>query len=198
MLDALDVGVIVTDTDGVVVYANPAAEKMYGHPLSALLGANVKELLVAETDRPQADDIMQQVVGGIPWSGDFEVTRADGSVRTVRITDSPVYQDGVVVGVVGLAQDVTAARAGRRHADRVGARLTQLARVTAALAAAHDVDGVVTAVVDHAASALGATVSSLVPAQRPRHPRAGGHPRGPQRGGATVGVLPGGRPAAGQ
>ncbi|MGZ4619511.1 MAG: SpoIIE family protein phosphatase [Frankiaceae bacterium] len=161
VLDALDVGVIVTDTDGVVVYANAAAENMYGHPLPALLGANVKELLVAETDRPQADDIMRQVVGGSPWSGDFEVTRADGSVRTVRITDSPIYKDGVVVGVVGLAQDVTAARAGRRHADRIGARLTQLAWVSAALAAAHDVDGVVTAVVDHAASALGATVSSL-------------------------------------
>ena len=161
VLDALDVGLIVTDTAGEVVYANPAAVKMYGHPLSALLGANVKELLVADTDRPQADEIMQQVVGGIPWYGDFDVPHADGSVRTVRITDSPVYQDGVVVGVVGLAQDITAARAGRRHADRVGARLTQLARVTAALAAARDVDGVVTAVVDHAASALGATASSL-------------------------------------
>jgi PAS domain S-box-containing protein len=161
VLDALDVGVIVTDTDGVVVFANPAAEKMYGHPLSALVGANVKELLVAETDRPQADVIMRQVVGGSPWSGDFDVPHADGSVRTVRVTDSPVYQDGVVVGVVGLAQDVTAARAGRRHADRVGARLTQLARVTAALTAAHDVNGVVTAVIDQAASALGARGSSL-------------------------------------
>ena len=47
VLDALDVGLIVTDTAGVVVYANPAAVKMYGHPLSALLGANVKERMPA-------------------------------------------------------------------------------------------------------------------------------------------------------
>ncbi len=39
--------------------------------------------------------------------------------------------------------------------------MAQLARVTTALAVAQDVDTVVTAVVEHAASAVGATVSSL-------------------------------------
>ena len=161
ILDALDAAVIVTDPAGAVLHANASAEKMYGHPLSVLLGSNVRDLLVTDTDRTKSDEIMQQVVAGTPWSGDFDVPHADGRVRTVRITDSPVFRDGAVVAVVGMAQDVTAARAGRRHADRVGARLTQLARVTAALAAAHDVTAVVTAVVEHAASALDATVSSL-------------------------------------
>ena len=43
ILDALDAAVIVTDPAGAVLHANAAAEKMYGHPLSVLLGSNVRD-----------------------------------------------------------------------------------------------------------------------------------------------------------
>jgi PAS domain S-box-containing protein len=161
VLDALAAAVIVSDPAGVVLYANLAAERMYGHPRSALLGSDLRELLVADADQALADDIMRQVLGGASWSGEFTVPHADGGAATVRITDSPVYRDGAVVAVVGVAEDVSAAAASRHDAERVGARLAQLTTVIAALAAAADVETVVTTVVEQAAAAVGATVSSV-------------------------------------
>jgi PAS domain S-box-containing protein len=161
VLDAVPAAVIVSDPAGVVLYANPAAERMYGHPRSALLGSEVRQLLVADADRELADDIMRQILGGASWSGEFSVAHADGGTRTVRIMDSPVYRDGVVIAVVGVAEDVSDAVASRRDADRVGSRLNQLTTVIAALAAAADVDTIARTVVEHAAAAVGATVSSL-------------------------------------
>ncbi len=161
VLDALDAAVIVSDAVGVVLYANPAAEQLYGHPRSALLGSNVRDLLVADGDLAEAEEIMSQVLGGQSWSGEFDVRHADGGIRTVRITDSPVFSDGRIIAVVGVAEDVTGIRRDRRDADRFGTRLSQLAAVTAALAAAQDVDTAVSAVVHEAASAVGAVVSSV-------------------------------------
>lgn len=144
-----------------MLYANPAAEQLYGHRRAVLVGANVLDLLVGPVDRQWAEQIMAQVAAGQPWTGEFGVPHADGSTRTVRIIDSPVWRDGAVVAVVGVAEDITQSQAVQADADRLGARLAQLARVTAVLAAARDVQTVTDAVVTHAAAALGASVASL-------------------------------------
>jgi PAS domain S-box-containing protein len=161
VLDALDAAVIVSDLAGMVLYANPAAELLYGYPRSALLGSNLREVLVGNSDLGAADAIMSQVLSGESWSGEFDVPHADGGIRTVRITDSPVFKNGVVVAVVGVAEDVTGSRQHRLDADRYGLRLRQLAEATAALAGAQDVKSAVNAVVQQAASAVGAVVSSV-------------------------------------
>ena len=161
VLDALDAAVIVSDVGGVILYANPAAERMYGHPRSALLGANVRNALVGQDNLRRADEIMAQVLAGRSWHGEFDVPHADGGVRTVSITNAPVYRDGQVVAVVGVADDVTGSRRVRRNADRFSARLGRLAQVTAALASAQDVATAVRTVVEEAASAVGAEVSSV-------------------------------------
>ena len=161
VLDALDAAVIVSDLAGIVLYGNPAAELLYGHPRSALLGSNVREVLVADSDLGEADAIMSQVLGGESWRGEFDVPHADGGIRTVHITDSPVFRNGAVVAVVGVAEDVTGSRRHRLDADRYGMRLRQLAEATAALAGAQDVKSAVNAVVQQAASAVDAVVSSV-------------------------------------
>src|SRR6478735_6695253 len=105
LFDALGSAVIATDLDGVIFYWNAAAEELYGHARSQMLGANVMDLLVPSESQVSAGEIMQQVLRGGRWTGEFRVRCADGSSRSVQITDSPLWQDGEVMGVLGVAED---------------------------------------------------------------------------------------------
>src|SRR3954464_4335483 len=110
LLAALGSAVIATDLEGRIFYWNAAAERLYGHSPSAMLGADVSELLVMADDRETSADIMASVLAGQPWTGEFSVRCADGSTRPVRITDSPLFRDGEVVGILGVAEDMTDGR----------------------------------------------------------------------------------------
>ncbi|MDT7569933.1 MAG: hypothetical protein QOE05_107 [Actinomycetota bacterium] len=161
LLDAIAAAVIATDLDGRIFYWNAAAERLYGYGREQMLGAGVGDLLVGPEDRERGQQIMATVLAGQTWSGEFTVRTADGS-RTVRITDSPLINDGVVVGVIGVAEDLTEGRLARRDADLLATRLTRLARVTAELSGAETVERVTEIVVAQAADAVGADVASMV------------------------------------
>lgn len=161
LLDAIPYAVVATDADGRIVWWNAAAEGLYGIPAEQALGRNVVNVLVGPDARDVAAEIMVSVVAGETWSGEFLVRCAGGVVRRLRVTDTPVVQDGVVVGVVGVAEDVTSQVDTRAAADALAARLAKLARVTAELAFARDRQAVVDAVVTHAARAVGASVATL-------------------------------------
>src|SRR3954469_5945889 len=117
LLDAIAAAVIATDLDGRIFYWNTAAERLYGFGRQQMLGANVAELLIAPEDQEQGAQIMATVLRGETWSGIFQVRIAGGGSRSVRITDTPLLSDGVVVGVIGVAEDITEVRAARRDAD---------------------------------------------------------------------------------
>jgi PAS domain S-box-containing protein len=107
LLDAFAAAVVATDRAGVIFYFNAAAEQMYGYTREEMLGANVMSLLVEPVDQIPAEEIMSTVLAGHRWSGHFQVRRRDGSTVVVRITDTPIKENGQVVGVIGVAEDVS-------------------------------------------------------------------------------------------
>jgi PAS domain S-box-containing protein len=108
LLEGLEVAVVVTDVNGRIFLWNRAAERLYGYPRDRMLGADVIELFVRPEDVEHADDIMETVLAGRTWTGTFRVRCGDGSSKLVRITDAPLQRDGVLVGVVGYAEEVGA------------------------------------------------------------------------------------------
>ena len=129
LLDAIAAAVVATDTAGTIFYFNAAAEQLYGHPREAMLGANVMKLLVEPVDAVPAGRIMATVLAGERWSGQFRVRRHSGSTLVVRITATPVMEQGQVVGVIGVGPaacradaprygDLCRDRAGQGHVDR--------------------------------------------------------------------------------
>lgn len=102
-LDALGQAVITTDVEGVVASWNPAAEKMYGWTAGEAIGRNIATLTVPEVDQKSAAEIMDALRDGVPWSGSFPVRRKDGSVFPALVTDSGIYKDGRLVGIVGVS-----------------------------------------------------------------------------------------------
>jgi PAS domain S-box-containing protein len=103
VLASLGQALIVTDLDGVVVRWNQAAEDLYGWTAEEAVGRVITTLSVPEMAQEVAADVMAALREGVPWSGGFPVRRKDGSMFTALVTDSPLYHDGELVGVVGLS-----------------------------------------------------------------------------------------------
>jgi PAS domain S-box-containing protein len=102
-LDALGHAVITTDVDGVVVSWNPAAERMYGWTASEAIGRDITTLTVPETDQRTGADIMAALRAGVPWSGGFPVRDKDGRIFPALVTDTGIYKDGELIGIVGVS-----------------------------------------------------------------------------------------------
>jgi PAS domain S-box-containing protein len=106
LLSALGQAVIGTDLDGTVVFWNAGAERLYGWTAEEAVGQNIGALTVPTVSEEVAADIMAALRKGVPWSGGFPVQRKDGTVFPALVTDSGVYRDGELVGIVGISANL--------------------------------------------------------------------------------------------
>ncbi|HEX7706280.1 MAG TPA: PAS domain S-box protein, partial [Thermoanaerobaculia bacterium] len=108
LLDCVQQAVIATDLSGTVTYWNAFAALLYGWSESEAIGRHVGELTVPLESQSSAAMIMEQILNGRSWQGEFEVMRRDGSRFPALIVDSPLFgEDGTVIGVVGVSLDIS-------------------------------------------------------------------------------------------
>lgn len=103
LLHALGHAVIATDTQGTVLSWNDAAEQLYGWSAAEAVGRDITEVTVPELSQQAAADIMAALRDGRPWSGGFPVRRRSGEVLHALVTDTGVYRDGELIGIVGAS-----------------------------------------------------------------------------------------------
>ena len=102
LLEGLGPAVIATDPEGFVEYWNPAAERMYGWRADEAVGASLAHLAAPQLGADDAAEIRAALQQGTSWSGGFLVRRRDGGLFPVLVTDSGVYRDGDLIGIVGV------------------------------------------------------------------------------------------------
>ncbi len=108
MLDAVGQAVIATDLEGVIIYANRAAEVEYGWPAGELKGRKVTDVIVSPFSRAQAQEIMSRLRRGEMWSGEFPVQRRDGTVFPAHVTDAPVMDErGELKAIIGVTTNIS-------------------------------------------------------------------------------------------
>lgn len=103
LLQALGHAVIATDTRGSVLFWNRAAEQLYGWAAEEAIGRDIADVTVPELSRGAAAGIMAALRDGRPWSGGFPVRRRGGELLHALVTDSGVYRDGELIGIVGAS-----------------------------------------------------------------------------------------------
>lgn len=106
VLESLGMAVIVTDIDGVVVYWNRGAERLYGWAREDVLGRKVEDVTVPDIALDTAADIMDALRKGVSWAGGFPVRRKDGRVFPGLVIDTGIYREGALVGVVGASTNL--------------------------------------------------------------------------------------------
>jgi PAS domain S-box-containing protein len=108
LLNTIGQAAIATDMQGIVTYWNKAAEDIYGWTEKEAIGNNIVDLTPACQSREQAVQIMESLIQGQSWSGEFTVQRKDGTVFPALVTDAPIYDEqGKLSGIIGISSDVT-------------------------------------------------------------------------------------------
>jgi PAS domain S-box-containing protein len=97
---------MATDAEGVVTMWNSRAEADFGWSREEAVGRHIVDLTVPPQHRRMADEILAALRRGAPWHGSLKLRRKDGSTFTAFIRDTPILEDGRMVGVVGVSIEI--------------------------------------------------------------------------------------------
>jgi PAS domain S-box-containing protein len=145
------VGVLITDADNRILFANARLLAMSGRQPADLLGRE-PAVLRAGGNPPDLGPAMWRALGsGRPWHGEFLCQRPNGELYDVRASIAPVFdKDGRVKNYLAIHEDVTEARRDLDHRRLLEAQLFQAQKMETigALAGgiAHDFNNILTGI----------------------------------------------------
>jgi len=100
--------VVITDTNGTILYANPAFEKNTGYTGAEALGRNPRMLKSGKHDADFYRQMWATLQRGEVWIGHFINRRKDGALIEEDATVSPIRDaDGAIISYVAVKRNVT-------------------------------------------------------------------------------------------
>ena len=107
-VDAAASGVVITDQDGIITWANPAACRMTGYGPDELIGKRPSLLKSGCHDQAFYEALWSTVRSGAIWRGSIINRKKDGSMYHEEQTIAPVEdRNGVISHFIAVKQDVT-------------------------------------------------------------------------------------------
>jgi PAS domain S-box-containing protein len=111
LLNAVQQAVVATDPEGLVIFWNSFAEKLYGWSAEEAAGKNIEELTPSPFLRDHAAEIVERGAAGESWTGEFLVQGKSGKAFPALLTTSPVRdRQGSVLGYVRVSIDLSERR----------------------------------------------------------------------------------------
>ncbi|MFN2452303.1 MAG: ATP-binding protein [Candidatus Dormibacteria bacterium] len=138
--ESLAEGVYATDVDGRFTFVNPAAQRLLGWSGADLLGRHAHSAIHQTEPAGRGDSLavcplLGVITSGVPWSGDEQLTRRDGSTFPALISSAPVHSGSRIVGAVVAFRDDSARRESEvrlRQAEDATARQSAAAELARA------------------------------------------------------------------
>jgi PAS domain S-box-containing protein len=103
ILNSVGEGVCGLNLQGQITFVNPAAAKLLGYPITALINQCIRQILPAE-DSPIWASLRDGVTHQVPQATFY---RRDGSGFPVEYVSIPIQEQGVTVGSVITFRDIT-------------------------------------------------------------------------------------------
>ncbi|XP_058772932.1 serine/threonine-protein kinase STY46 isoform X2 [Vicia villosa] len=94
-------------SSGEIIYWNDSAETLYGWRENEIIGQRVADFLVAEEYYASLRKILQHLITGVPWSGQFPFKKRSGEIFMAMVTKTPFYEGGELVGVITVSSDAS-------------------------------------------------------------------------------------------
>lgn len=102
------VSVLMTDSKGVITYANPSFFATTGYTQEDLIGNTPRMLKSGENSRDEYIDLWKTIKSGQIWRGELVNRRKDGSLFWDKTMIAPVHsEDGGVTHYIAVKEDVT-------------------------------------------------------------------------------------------
>ena len=107
-LDSAGEAIVITDTDGVIQYINPAFERMTQYEREQAVGQTPRILKSGRHDAEFYRQMWSKVTCGEVWRGMMTNRKRDGSIFEADQTIAPVRDDGGrIAGFVAVSRDIT-------------------------------------------------------------------------------------------
>ena len=107
-IDHSDNAVFITDIDGVIQYANPAFETIYGYPAEEAIGKTPRILKSGLIPDEQYKHFWSTLLTGGTVSGEITNKSKDGRLIPISGTNSPILDEtGKTIGFLAVHQDIT-------------------------------------------------------------------------------------------
>lgn len=112
IVDSTTALILMIDSDGRIVFVNPAMERFTGHAASDLLGRPFWEIYVNPVNIPRAQQaVATALAGGTSFHDEGDWLRSDGAWRRVYMQNSVLRDEtGQSYGIATVAIDVTEQR----------------------------------------------------------------------------------------
>ena len=105
-------GIVITDQNGTIVWANLAVSKLTGYPLEELIGRKTSLFNSGIHDKDFYHEMWQTIQSGAVWRGHMINRKKDGSLYHEEMTITPIKnKNGKIVNYFAVKEDVTAIRA---------------------------------------------------------------------------------------
>ena len=99
--------IYVHDLDGTYIKINRAAEQLSGYSREEIVGHNYTEFVAAEHIEQVKDSFCTKLAGNDETSYEVDVIAKDGRRVPVEVSSRAIYENGALVGVQGMARDIT-------------------------------------------------------------------------------------------
>ncbi|MCC5874312.1 MAG: EAL domain-containing protein, partial [Gammaproteobacteria bacterium] len=109
IVDQSPAPIAVTDTEGRLVYVNPAFERSSGYDRQELLGHTPARIQGGQTPATVYRELWETITAGRVWTGELQNRRKDGSLYWEHEVISPLTDElGALSNYVLIKQDITA------------------------------------------------------------------------------------------
>ncbi|HEX9388659.1 MAG TPA: GAF domain-containing protein [Anaerolineales bacterium] len=107
-IDRSDNAVFITDLEGVIQYANPAFEKVYGFSPEEAIGKTPRIFKSGLIPDEQYKHFWETLLSGGTVSGEITNKTKDGTLIPIEGTNSPILDEsGKTIGFLAVHQDIT-------------------------------------------------------------------------------------------
>jgi len=108
ILESAGEGIILTDVNANILYANPALEQQSGYSRAELISRNPHILNSGETPPAVFREMWTTILSGQRWSGEVRNRHKSGRVYDVRVTINPILnQEQEITGFVSVESDIS-------------------------------------------------------------------------------------------
>lgn len=118
VMEQSPVSILITDTDGVIEYANPMFEKVTGYDIAEAIGKKPSILKWDDSNPQLFTDLWQTITSGRIWRGTFTNKKKNGEKYIESAVIAPICgNSGKIINYVAIKEDITELLQARKRAE---------------------------------------------------------------------------------
>ncbi len=144
--------VVITDTEGRILYVNPVFEQVTGYSRAEVIGQNPRMLKSDKQDNTFYRELWTKISAGEVWRGRFVNRKKDGTIYSEDAVIAPVRNEkGAVTHYIAIKRDITH-ELQLEDQNRQAQKIDSIGRLAGGVA--HDFNNILTTILGNAELAL--------------------------------------------